>query len=279
MSDEPTRLRLDPETDSELRATLEAARGDHRDDDRIERLALRLGPLFLPPNGGGGGGGGAGGPAVKAASVAKTATTFATVAKGIALVAVLGAAGTVVVIERREPASIDPAQAATTSQSPSPHEDTPSVTPTGPAEPPSEPTSDSVEEPVIEGDEPTDPRPHPRRDRVIAPEVETLVPPETNPAPPPEPQVTSVEAVPPEPFLIRTAMVSLGRDPAAALAQADLHARHYPSGAMSDEREVIAIDALVRLGRRAEAEARATRFRGARPSSPSIRRIERILAN
>jgi hypothetical protein len=46
---------------------------------------------------------------------------------------------------------------------------------------------------------------------------------------------------------------------------------------LAQEREVIAIDALVRLGRRGEADARARRFVGAYPGSPDVQRVETIL--
>jgi outer membrane protein assembly factor BamD (BamD/ComL family) len=73
-------------------------------------------------------------------------------------------------------------------------------------------------------------------------------------------------------------MSALASAPSSALAQCDEHARLYPHGSLADDREVIAIDALVRLGRRDDAEARAARFRAVHPGSPSMRRLDRILA-
>jgi hypothetical protein len=72
-------------------------------------------------------------------------------------------------------------------------------------------------------------------------------------------------------------MFALSTSPDSALRQADEHARLYPRGALSDDREVIAVDALARLWRLEEARARAERFRAERPRSPSVRRLERIL--
>jgi hypothetical protein len=48
----------------------------------------------------------------------------------------------------------------------------------------------------------------------------------------------------------------LARDPGAALAALDAHAAAFPSGHMSLERELIAVEALRRLRRVAEARAR-----------------------
>ena len=47
---------------------------------------------------------------------------------------------------------------------------------------------------------------------------------------------------------------------------------------LAQEREVIVIDALVRMGKRSEAQSRANRFRVAYPGSGHARRVETILA-
>ena len=278
MNDEPVRLRLDPEADPELRASLDAMREERHDDDaRIERLAMRLGPLLGPPAGGGGGGGG-GGPAVKAATAAKAASTWATMAKGVAIVAVIGAAGTLVVIDRRpDTTTITPAPTSAPELSPHAAEG-----PGSEAQPVPERVTEPSEDPAsaAAGSEPS--RAHvgsarPTRREPAVPEALPSAP-QVEATTEVVPEVVEAD-VPSEAVMLGTAMRGLRSDPAAALAEAERHARHYPSGTMADEREVIAIDALVRLGRRADAEARATRFREAHPSSPSLRRIERILAN
>ena len=56
-------------------------------------------------------------------------------------------------------------------------------------------------------------------------------------------------------------------DPELALRLAEEHARRFPSGLLGDEREVIEIAALVRLGRLRAARARAMIFLGAHPGS------------
>ncbi len=77
--------------------------------------------------------------------------------------------------------------------------------------------------------------------------------------------------------LLRSARQALVGDPAQALALAQEHARRFPRGMLAQEREAIAVEALVRLGRRREARARARGFFAAYPSSPYRSRIERLL--
>jgi RNA polymerase sigma-70 factor (ECF subfamily) len=89
-------------------------------------------------------------------------------------------------------------------------------------------------------------------------------------APPPDPDA--------EIRLLTRAQSDLSTDPARALAECDALARRFPHGVLDQEREVVAIDALVRLGRRDEATARATRFDAAYPQSTHARRIQEILS-
>ena len=78
--------------------------------------------------------------------------------------------------------------------------------------------------------------------------------------------------------LLDRARVSLQTDPHAALAITNEHRRTYPRGALRQEREVLAIDALVRAGRRTSAEARARRFLGRHPRSAHSQQVRAILA-
>jgi hypothetical protein len=55
--------------------------------------------------------------------------------------------------------------------------------------------------------------------------------------------------------------------PAEALAPLDQHRSRFPRGALAEEREGLAVKALVRLGRGAEARARAEAFRRRFPQS------------
>lgn len=79
--------------------------------------------------------------------------------------------------------------------------------------------------------------------------------------------------------LLRAAEAVLRDAPLAALARTDDHLRAYPAGLLAQERELLAIDALVRLGRRAPAEERARRFENRYPDSPLRRRLPRVLGN
>jgi hypothetical protein len=55
------------------------------------------------------------------------------------------------------------------------------------------------------------------------------------------------------------------------------HRARFLHGAFEQEREVLAIEALVRLGRRAEAQGRAASFEAAFPHSAHRRRIAVLL--
>jgi hypothetical protein len=64
---------------------------------------------------------------------------------------------------------------------------------------------------------------------------------------------------------------------AEALQAAELHAKRFPSGSLAQEREMIAIESLLRLSRRAEAERRADKFRKAWPTSTHLVRLNTLL--
>jgi hypothetical protein len=56
-------------------------------------------------------------------------------------------------------------------------------------------------------------------------------------------------------------------EPARVLAVVEQHRQRFPHGRLAEEREALAIRALLSLGRRPEAEARARAFRAAYPNS------------
>ncbi|WP_438014802.1 sigma-70 family RNA polymerase sigma factor [Sorangium sp. So ce315] len=79
--------------------------------------------------------------------------------------------------------------------------------------------------------------------------------------------------------LIQRAIAALGAGQAAeALDALDRHARSYPRSARAQQRETLAIQALEQIGRRAEAAARAARFRAAFPGSAYLPAIEDALS-
>jgi len=92
---------------------------------------------------------------------------------------------------------------------------------------------------------------------------------------------TPEEAAPPEPAsarepevdFLRRAQAALAASPSEALKMASDHPSVYPRGVLAQEREVIAIDALVRLGRRREAALRAEAFRSSFPRSAHLSRV------
>jgi hypothetical protein len=77
--------------------------------------------------------------------------------------------------------------------------------------------------------------------------------------------------------LIARAQRALATNPGLALALTSDHERKFPGGALVQEREVVAIDALLRLGRRAEASERALRFRREFPLSVHQHRLDVLL--
>src|SRR5262249_51246269 len=93
------------------------------------------------------------------------------------------------------------------------------------------------------------------------------------------PAVPSLSAQESELSLLARAQASLAVDPARALSITDEHVQRFSSGALSQEREVIAIGALVRLGRMTEARARAERFHELYPTSAHGRRIKVLLGS
>ncbi len=92
------------------------------------------------------------------------------------------------------------------------------------------------------------------------------------------------EAAPPtddpddELALLEEARRALDTDPAAALALTDEHARRFPRPTLAQERERLAIEALVRLGRREEVLRRANAFDATFPQSAHRRRVQELVA-
>jgi hypothetical protein len=77
--------------------------------------------------------------------------------------------------------------------------------------------------------------------------------------------------------LLHRAYVATPTDPRKALALTVEHARRFPSGMLAQEREVIAIESLVQLGRNDQARARASSFLAAHPGSAYQPRIDEAL--
>ena len=78
--------------------------------------------------------------------------------------------------------------------------------------------------------------------------------------------------------LLEEARNALGGDPARTLALADTHAKRFVRPSFVQERERLAIEALVRLDRRAEAEERANRFEATYPHSAHLARVRALVS-
>jgi hypothetical protein len=78
--------------------------------------------------------------------------------------------------------------------------------------------------------------------------------------------------------LLRAARQALEDHPQRALAISEEHARRFPVGMLAQERETIAVEALAKLGRTAQAQTRARAFLAAHPESPYKNRIDAALA-
>ena len=76
--------------------------------------------------------------------------------------------------------------------------------------------------------------------------------------------------------LLRRARGQLANTPQRALDTAEQHHAQFRNGVFAQEREAIAIEALVRLGRHAEARQRAKTFHARYPNSAYARRLETI---
>jgi hypothetical protein len=90
-------------------------------------------------------------------------------------------------------------------------------------------------------------------------------------------RTSSPEDTESEAHLLARAEDALTSNPAGALALAELHATRFAHGVLGQEREVVAIRALLQLGRASEAKARAQRFASAHPGSAHRPRIEALV--
>lgn len=85
-----------------------------------------------------------------------------------------------------------------------------------------------------------------------------------------------VVARPTEIALLRDARLALASNPAEALALTEQHRASFARGAMIQERELIAISALARLGRHTAVLTRAAQFERDFPSSPYRKQVSAL---
>jgi hypothetical protein len=101
--------------------------------------------------------------------------------------------------------------------------------------------------------------------------------PAPSPAPPPEP-VGSGDTLAEEARMLEEARALVGASPGQALARLDQHAAKYPRGQLGAERELLAVDALRRAGRTAEARARGEALLARSKGGLYEERVRRMLS-
>ncbi|WP_224247868.1 hypothetical protein [Hyalangium gracile] len=288
-ADPPRLLDPDSEASSSLRELLESARADEPTPAELASLAGKLGPLFTPPGGAppstpSPGSGSAPVPSTSGGAVSAAAGGLkAKVILGVAAVALAGASFQAGRLVERESGS---AQRASVSER---AVEAPAASRLAEAPAPVQlPEPARVSSPEVSREAP--PAPGPSRTgapaAVPSPKVGSRPAgsaqrrePAEAPAPSTPSAVPGAASVDEELLELEPAWGALRQgNAAAALSRAESHAARFPSGALSQEREVIAIDALVRLGRRAEAEARAEAFRARYPTSTHQVRIQGLLS-
>jgi hypothetical protein len=93
----------------------------------------------------------------------------------------------------------------------------------------------------------------------------------------PETATSPAPASPTEASLLLKARRTLDRDPAEALMLTEEHARRFPAGSLAPEREILAVEALARLGRTTEARHRLDALRERFPNTANIARLESLI--
>lgn len=272
-SHDPPRLDLSDDAPELAAQAMRAARSDVPEPEDLSRMeALLMARIAALGAGGAGGAGTAGsggasgasgagatgGVGTSASSVTAAGTsaavggtgTFATLAGGVAVLALVGAA----FVGKSWMAGSAPAPAPSGMTSPVPCVAVaPSSTPSAGRE--AAPSGASASVPVVTLD-----------DLPRAPSGSSTAQKGSTAAP-----VVDEAA---ETKLLGDAQSAVKSDPAAALRACDEHAKRFPGGSLAQEREALAIEALVRLGRKGEAEKRLARFRAGYPSSGHLRKLE-----
>jgi RNA polymerase sigma-70 factor (ECF subfamily) len=113
-----------------------------------------------------------------------------------------------------------------------------------------------------------------------APTPGAAPPPPVSAAPPATPRAPPRDDLSPEEVKaqIYAARMSFARgDALGALAVLDRLARRDRRGLFADDRELLRVEVLARVGRLAEARTRLGRLRRAKPDDPRVRRLDRVL--
>ena len=269
--DEPTPLLSAGPEDRELLELLEAGRSELPASDTVDALEARILPLlvappssFPPPASGPGGGAAVGAGTAATGAVIASGASVGKLATAAVIAAAIGAGTWSLATERAEPATeppraVAPARVADVSPAVEAPASVPSPAvvgrraPVSPAPPPA-PDPAVIERPVRRG-------------------IASAPPAHTEPAPAPS-EPPEAEAV-----LLSRAQAVLASSPRDALRLTNEHETVHPAGMLVPEREVIAIDALLRLGRYDEARARADRFLARSPGSAHARRVRVLISS
>lgn len=156
--------------------------------------------------------------------------------------------------------TLSPAAPSASTSADAPAAAPPALTPPASA-PPSSPGTD---QPLVPSSEPIGPAKRPVGGDHARAASSAVLSPGTKDAP------TEIE-------LLRDARFALRQSPGRALELTEQHARFHPGGKLAQERELIAISALVALGRRTAALARGASFERAFPSSPYRKQVGDLL--
>lgn len=243
MSSDPTRLREDRSGSSKaLRVLLAAAAADLPGDAELARLATKLGPLLVPPVAGA-----AAGTAVGAGLGTATKLGLGAAALvGGGLVAYLAAT------HGATPVNTPPPPAIT-----APRETPPEPPREAPARAAEAPSVDTAASPVQGVDASSTEPPSSSADAAGK-----------------HPSAGSARPAASEADLLERARSVLGSSPAKALALTEQHRAQFPSGVLAQEREVIAIEALKRLGRADAAARRIEEFGRRYPGSAYLKKLD-----
>jgi hypothetical protein len=257
--EEPARLVSESSgASAELRRALGAARGDLPSPDHVEAMLAR----FPFPDGGGGGGGGDTGGGVpdvgSAAEVAAGAAKSAAVGKWVGIAFLAASAGTVFYAKTTiPPHAIEPTASAVAVATAS--------------------ASSAVA--VIATPEPTAPEPSAIESSASTASATASSAPHAQPAVTASASATESASSGPvrsEIEILKEAAGARG-NPGRMLELVNEHARQHPKGMLGQEREMLRIEALVGLGKRAEAKALADAFRKGNPSSAYAERLNQIV--
>jgi hypothetical protein len=246
---DPPRLADDPSGRGRLGELVRASRSDVPTDGDLKMLEARLAPLLWP------GAAAPGAVGEPSGTGAGTGTNTAVLGKVLGAVAVVAAAGGVAYWLSQEDTRPAPIERASEQPSVPPGEPEKAI----PAKPPLPESTEMVEEAA----EPEAP---------AARSVETSQPSVTRPR-----ASAPKKALPTEAELLEAARRALDSNPQRALGLIRQHERRFPNGMLAQEREVLEIAALKKLGREQAAEQKAEDFKKEFPGSAHQRKVDGVV--